>query len=95
MAWERAYLGEDDDLVAVLVQVGDEAVQQRQLAALFPQHLWAGIGDRPIQPTRDQVRVIAVLAHLHQHVVQTADDIGPMQALLDGVGCLLHTNCNL
>lgn len=69
--------------MAILVQLGHEAFQQRQLAALFPQFLWAGVHDGAIHASSDQVRVVAVLAHLHEDVVEAADDVGPVQALLD------------
>ena len=89
-SFDGACLRKDDDLVPSLVQVANKALQQSQFATLLPQLLGAWIQDRPIQAPSDQIWVVAVLAHLHENVVQAANDICSAQALCNGLSCLLH-----
>ena len=86
---DSAHLGEDDDLVATLVKLGHKSLKQCQLATLLPQLLGARVHNGAVHAPRDQVRVVAVLAHLHEDIVQPADDVGPVQPLLDGLLRLL------
>ena len=48
----------------------EQAVQQLQLAALLNQDLGRREGWRVVKLAGDEVGVVAVIAHLHQHVVQ-------------------------
>ena len=48
----------------------EEAVKQLQLAALLQEHLCGREGGGVVKLAGDEVGVVAVVAHLHQHVVQ-------------------------
>ena len=64
------YLTEDEHFVAALVQASQHALQQLHLATLGPDVLRGRVGDAAVKGPLDKVRVVAVLAHLHEDVVQ-------------------------
>jgi len=63
-------LTEYEDLVSPLVQALQHALQQLHLATLGTDLLRGWVGDAAVKGPLDQVRVVAVLAHLHEDVVQ-------------------------
>lgn len=85
-------LTEDEHFVAPLVQALQHALQQLHLAALGPDLLGGGVGDAAVKGPLDEVGVVAILAHLHEHVVQLGHaDVGPPLRLGHGRHGLLHT----
>ncbi len=84
-------LAEDEDLVAPLVQALQHALQQLHLATLGTDLLRGGVGDAAVKGPLDEVGVVAVLAHLHEHVVQLGHaDMGAPPRLGHGSHGLLH-----
>mmetsp|Transcript_8835 Transcript_8835/g.30371 ORF Transcript_8835/g.30371 Transcript_8835/m.30371 type:complete len:382 (+) Transcript_8835:666-1811(+) len=67
------HLREDEDLVAVLVELGEEPVQELHLPTLLDELVPGGERGAPVVLPCDQVRVVAVLPHLHQDVPQLGD----------------------
>ena len=89
------HLREDERLVTLRPELGQQAVQQAELAALLHQLIRGGEHDAPVHPARYQIRVVAVLAQLHQHVVQRGGThrhrAGVAGYLLEQVrDCLVH-----
>lgn len=80
------YLGEDEDAVALGLELLQQAVEQLQLAGLLQQHVGGGVHHIVGEGGGDQVRVVAVLAHLHDDVVQLglSDLAAPLLLLLPG-----------
>ncbi len=84
-------LAENEDLVAALVQAVQHALQQLHLATLGTDLLRGGVGDAAVKGPLDEVRVVAVLAHLHEHVVQLGHaDVGTPLGLGHCSHGLLH-----
>ena len=85
------HLTEDEDFVPPLLQALQHALQQLHFATLGPDLLRGRVGDAAIKGALDEVRVVAVLAHLHQDVVQLGDaDVGSPPGLGHGCHRLLH-----
>ena len=59
--------------MAAGLEAGEQALQQLHLATLLDKLLCARVDWGGVQRSRDEVRVVAVLAHLHQHVGQARD----------------------
>lgn len=71
------YLTENEDFVAAIVQALEHTLQQLHLATLGPNLLRGRVSDAAIEGPLDEVRVVAVLAHLHEDVVQLGHaDVG-------------------
>ncbi len=91
-----ADLTEDEYFVAALVQASQHALQQLHLATLGPDLLRGGVGDAAVIGPLDEVGVVAVLAHLHEDIVQLGHaDVGAPLGLGHGCHCLLHNNSTL
>jgi len=85
-------LTEYENLVAPLVQAVQHALQQLHLATLGTDLLRGGVGDAAVKGPLDEVGVVAVLAHLHEHVVQLGHaDVGAPLGLGHCSHGLLHT----
>lgn len=88
-------LAEYEDLVAPLVQALQHALQQLHLATLGTDLLGGWVGDAAVKGPFDEVGMVAVLAHLHEHVVQLGHaDVGAALGLGHGSHGLLHTTNN-
>ena len=85
------HLTEDEDFVAPLVQAPKHTLQQLHLAALGTDLLRGRVGDAAIKGALDEVGVVAVLAHLHQDVVQLGHvDVRSTLGPGHSSHCLLH-----
>lgn len=85
------HLTEDEDFVSCLAQAPEHALHELHLATLSTDLLCRRIGDAAIKGALDEVWVVAVLAHLHQDIVQLGHaDMCPTLGPRHGFHCLLH-----
>ena len=88
---QQADLTEDEDFVAPSLEVLQHALQQLHLAALLAHLLGRGKGEAPVVGPADEVWVVAVLTHLHEHVVELGHaDVAASLRLGHGRHCLLQ-----
>ena len=69
----HACLGKDEHFVAGRLELPEQAVHQAHLAALLDQVGRRREVDGAVKGRGDEVRVVAVFAHLHEHVVERGD----------------------
>ena len=85
------YLTEDENFVAPLVQASKHALHELHLATLGPNLLRGRVGDAAIKGALDEIWVVAVLAHLHEDIVQLGHaDMCPTLGPGHGFHCLLQ-----